>query len=528
VATEVATFVALAVLGGVARWRGWSEVNGLMDGVVYGTAAGLGTATGTTFILELLVTAPPVGRPASGAVTLAAVALTGLSQGLFGSLMGAGFGVAVRLDSPARRFAAVAAGLAAAVLAHAAYLLLAWGNSLDGAQGRLRALLALLLPLAFVAATALVTLRREAAILRHELAEEAKAGVVTEEELDLAARTGARRSRDLRALLGGDFDGWFDRRIRHHRLAQLALAKARAGTAPPQLRPRVEAEANRLRAALRAGRPHGLPGGWRRRDQDGGAAMTDRCGRCGADLPSGSAFCPACGQRVGSAPAARSQAAPQVTQPSVAQSPPALQPPADAAGGLVDPPRALSGRSTAILLGGMALVFVLALVVVLSGPGGPPVPTTSTFAGSQPTPSSSSPPNQPGPANGPLRSQVEQQVGPFQLRVLKPAANLLGANERLQAVYRSARGVEVQLEVAAYPSAADAEQDRQAWKRLLTDKGIKQVEENPVRSTSGAQLGTMSVHQGQVEFVAWTDINLSVLTYGPIGQTVTFYNYSTY
>src|SRR4029453_9361759 len=41
VATEMATFgalaVALAVLGGVARWRGWSEVNGLMDGVVYGT-----------------------------------------------------------------------------------------------------------------------------------------------------------------------------------------------------------------------------------------------------------------------------------------------------------------------------------------------------------------------------------------------------------------------------------------------------------------------------------------------------------
>jgi hypothetical protein len=123
---------------------------------------------------------------------------------------------------------------------------------------------------------------------------------------------------------------------------------------------------------------------------------------------------------------------------------------------------------------------------------------------------------------------VEQQVGPFQLQVLKPAANLLGANERLQAVYRSARGVEVQLEVAAYPSAADAEQDRQAWRRLLTDNGFKQVEENPVRSTSGAQLGTMSVHQGQVEFVAWTDINLSVLAYGPIGQTMTFYNYSTY
>jgi hypothetical protein len=264
VAREVATFVALAaglaILGAVARWRGWSEVNGLMDGVVYGAAAGLGTATGAAFTLELLVGASPVGRLPSGGATPAAVVLAGLSQGLFGAITGAGFGAAVRLASPARRVAAVTGGLVGAVLCHAAYLLLAWGDSLGGGTGRLRAWLALLLPLAFVVAMAVVALRRESSLVRRELADEVGAGVVTEEDLELAARVGTRRGRYLRQLLGGDFDGWLDRRTRHNRLVQLALAKERARSAPPHLRSRVEGEVARLRADLGAGWAHGQPG----------------------------------------------------------------------------------------------------------------------------------------------------------------------------------------------------------------------------------------------------------------------------
>jgi protease PrsW len=257
VAREVATFAALgaglAVLGAVARWRGWSEVNGPLDGVVYGAAVGLGTATGAAVTLELLVGAAPVGRSPSGGATLAALTLAGLAQGLFGAVLGAGFGVAARLASPPRRLAAVAGGLVGAVLAHAAYLLLAWGDSLGGGAGRWRAWLALLLPLAFVAAMAVLALRRENAMVRRELAEEV-GGVVTEEDLELVTRVGTRRGRYLRQLLGGDFDGWLDRRTRHNRLVQLALTKERARAAPPGLRSRVEAEAARLRAALGAGR----------------------------------------------------------------------------------------------------------------------------------------------------------------------------------------------------------------------------------------------------------------------------------
>ena len=57
VAEEAAKFVAFAAgaiaLGMVARSRGWSEINGLMDGVVYGTAVGFGYATGEAFVREL-------------------------------------------------------------------------------------------------------------------------------------------------------------------------------------------------------------------------------------------------------------------------------------------------------------------------------------------------------------------------------------------------------------------------------------------------------------------------------------------
>jgi hypothetical protein len=262
--------------------------------------------------------------------------------------------------------------------------------------------------------------------------------------------------------------------------------------------------------------------------------MSDRCPRCGGGLPLEAAFCPTCGQPAGSSPPAEHPAPerPPVDAdppPAAALPPAAGQAPPDAGPGPVAPPQPLSGRSTAIVLGAMALLFVLALAVVLAGPGATKVPTTTTTTvGSQPTPPSSSPPNDPAPTGGSLRSQVEQQVGPFQLQAVKDAPDLLGANERLEAVYRSASGVNIRLYVGAYPSAADAERDRQGWKRLFEEKGYKQVEENPVRSTSGAELGTVSVHRSQTEVVAWTNANLSVLATGPIDQAVAFYKASSY
>jgi len=198
--------------------------------------------------------------------------------------------------------------------------------------------------------------------------------------------------------------------------------------------------------------------------------------------------------------------------------------------GPVEPPRPLSGRNAAIIFGGMVLLFVVALVVVLAGPGETKVPldTSTTTVGSQPTPPSSSPPNDPGPAGGSLRSRVEQQVGPFQLQVVNDAEPM-GANERLQAVYLSTSGVQVTVIVAAWPTAADAERDRQGWAQLLVeDLGYQRVEEKPVLDTGGARLGTVGVYHAADEFVVWTNARMSVLAVGPIDQARAFYDASKY
>ena len=66
---EVAKFTALC-LGLVVLWiagrvRGWSELHGPMDGIVYGAAAGLGFAVGETLVRELFLASTAGGLPAA-------------------------------------------------------------------------------------------------------------------------------------------------------------------------------------------------------------------------------------------------------------------------------------------------------------------------------------------------------------------------------------------------------------------------------------------------------------------------------
>jgi zinc-ribbon domain len=272
--------------------------------------------------------------------------------------------------------------------------------------------------------------------------------------------------------------------------------------------------------------------------------MSDRCARCGASLPAEAAFCPTCGQPVGSATVAATPtpahpaSAPPTPPPADPPAPPAPAPPGgpptpEPALAAVGPPRALPGRYTAMIVGGIGLLFVLALVVVLAGPGGteeppPVVPGTTTTVASPPATPGSSPTNDPSPTGGSLRSLIAEQVGPFTLQAVERAAQLQGANERLRAVYRSADGTQVSIEVATYPSAADAERDRQLWKKALEAKAYKQVKEGPVRTTGGEQVGTVAVYRNQSEWVVWTNNHLSVAAVGPAGQAQAFYDASEY
>src|SRR4029079_10245820 len=109
-------------------------------------------------------------------------ALVGLAQGVFGAIIGAGFGAAVSSRPPAR-LALPVLGLVGAGVTHYLYLELARGSSLTGSGSLLRAWVALLVPVGLVAITMIASLARERRAISGELAEEAKGGVVTEDEL---------------------------------------------------------------------------------------------------------------------------------------------------------------------------------------------------------------------------------------------------------------------------------------------------------------------------------------------------------
>lgn len=113
VAKFVAFFIGVVVLGAVARSRGLSEMSGLMDCIVYGTALGLGFATGEAFVRELAFGGALGGAIDAGPfATLWTTALVGLSDGLFGAAAGA--------RPMAQEIGFPLAGLVGAILAHLA------------------------------------------------------------------------------------------------------------------------------------------------------------------------------------------------------------------------------------------------------------------------------------------------------------------------------------------------------------------------------------------------------------------------
>jgi RsiW-degrading membrane proteinase PrsW (M82 family) len=255
VAEEVGKFAALLVAFGAltvaARLRGWSEINGAMDGIVYGVAAGLGYATGETLLRELR-TADAASMVALGAPRLASfgsIALEGLKHGLFTAVSGAGLAAASLTGGGARVGLAVA-GLGTAVAVNAAYRVLAYGSSLEGMPGAVRLWVALLLPLALVAVVAGRAFGRERRAIVEELSGEIPTGAVTSAELDLLRTPGRRKTLYLRELLIGRLSRWAALNALHNRQVQLALTLRRArGESDDERRADLLAEAERLRAS---------------------------------------------------------------------------------------------------------------------------------------------------------------------------------------------------------------------------------------------------------------------------------------
>lgn len=256
VAEETGKFLALLVgfagLTVAARLRGWSEMNGAMDGVVYGVAAGLGYATGETLLRELqtaegtsiaALAAPPV-------MGFGSLALAGLKHGLFAAVSGVGLAAAALAGGAGARMGYALAGLAGAVLLNAGYRVLAYGSSLEGMPGAVRLWIALLLPLVLVAVVAARAFGRERRAIVEELSAEVGRGAVTPGELDLLRTPGRRKVLYLRELVSGRLSRWAALNALHNRQVQLALTLRRARDEQDDAR-RAEllAEADRLRAS---------------------------------------------------------------------------------------------------------------------------------------------------------------------------------------------------------------------------------------------------------------------------------------
>lgn len=265
VTAEVAKFLALGVsvaaLEGVGRARGFSELNGLVDGVVYGAAVGLGFAVGETFAREAAVG----GATLVGGGALTAVwttALSGLSEGVFGAILGAGIGGALAARSAAQRALLPVAGLIAALIVHYGYVAFAQGGSLAGDQGFVRAWIALLLPLLLVVVVMVQGLVQERGAIAEELADEAAGGAVTEAELARLRSPGARRGAYARALAKGDLTGFMAQRSLQNRQVQLALTERRSRReTDPTRKAAIDDEVHAIRAAILAAKQEAGTGG---------------------------------------------------------------------------------------------------------------------------------------------------------------------------------------------------------------------------------------------------------------------------
>lgn len=249
---EAVLFAAIAagvgVLTGVGRLRGWMDINGLMDGVVYGAAGGLGFATGTTFVRELVFGGSSDLFDQGPLEQLWPIAVAGLALGVFGAIIGAGFGLAVTAREQAAKFTYPLLGFVVATLAHLAYQYTRAGTAANATGIKLVAFYA---PIAAVLAVIIFAIVREQRAIAEELADEAEAGVVSDEELALLGSFAARRAAYMRLAFSGDFDGWMGLRELHNRQVQLALTERRlrlAGGSDPE----IAAEVGRIRASVLA------------------------------------------------------------------------------------------------------------------------------------------------------------------------------------------------------------------------------------------------------------------------------------
>lgn len=253
---EVSRFGAISLgIGALIAYgqlRGWQEFNGTMDGIVYGACAGLGFAVAGEVRSELLFASAALPGHHPGLLSgFGTIALRGLSDAVFGAIIGASIGGATEARSPVARGVLPVAGLGAAIAADAAYARLAHGDSLAGPTALLRHQLSLVLPLIAIGVVAWAALRSERRAIREQLPAEAVEGAVTAEDLVVLESVAKRNAMHLRELSRGQVRRLIALRELQNRQVQLALIKAKAAREPdPSRRTKLEQEVAHVRSSV--------------------------------------------------------------------------------------------------------------------------------------------------------------------------------------------------------------------------------------------------------------------------------------
>ncbi len=461
VALALGLAVVLVILEAIGRLRGWSEVNGALDGIVYGGAVGLGLATGLT----LVSTSRSDGLVADllGISTFDqfwTTALVGLFLGLLGGIVGAGAGGAFESNARTKVIAYPLAGVAAAVLLGWLHELAFDGTRWGGEGGIALLWTGLLIPVVIVACVAVIALTREKGAIAAELAGEVEAGLLSEDDLRLLTHPGARRSKNVRHLLRGDLDLWATERAVHNRAVQLALVERRSRRLDGTRRIAAEEEASRLRTAI-------------------------------AEL------------RGGAVGGARGGAGPRHAIP----------------------PRPASGRTLAGVAAGVAVTAVVAAAFLARGDqdagasARAAVENRSSLGASAADAAKSNPKVQ-----RLLRKLAPARAGQFARESVVRYNQAIGAGAlgAIQATYRDPAGSPVLLLIAAWRSSDSASWHAYTWAASTQADGWILTDTLNVVGQSGAKVGTKYVLQSGTDvqsvslnqLVSWSHRELSFLTIG--------------
>lgn len=221
----------------IYKWRR-TELDGVLDGIVYAAMVGLGFAFTENVLYYSKALAE--GHDVLAGTFFARGILSPFAHPLFTSLTGIGFGLAARSRSNARGLW-VLAGLFCAMLLHAT-----WNSSAGDARGTgfLGVYALIMFPtFAVVLVLAIVARSREGAAVRERLGPELSGGVLSQWDLEALSSLRGRR-RAVRASVGPQRKA---RKDLYSASVDLAFLRRQLERVPERLRPETAAQEAALR-----------------------------------------------------------------------------------------------------------------------------------------------------------------------------------------------------------------------------------------------------------------------------------------